>query len=255
MYAETSVCSQCGSFVEADAAFCDQCGARIGGAGSFGGTASSVSSPAHAASVYPVAPAVAQRSRASSGAQAHIRKGAVMAACVLAAVLVVLVAVLAYSFLFGKGDSSDKNANGQMPDAVEQGVAAGQDDRTVTFTVFGGCMTWREAEAYCEEQGGTLACIETKEEYESVLKMAKESGYGVLWLGAARTEGELSWLSGKPIEFEAWAKGEPNAGAHDENFVAMVDDGGVWLWHDFSNDISKEYPKDSIGFVMETRKG
>lgn len=70
-------------------------------------------------------------------------------------------------------------------------------------------MSWHEARAYCEEQGGHLATIESAEENEFLYQtFARDQA---CWLGATREERapRWRWVTGEPMEFTNWFRDEP----------------------------------------------
>lgn len=114
-------------------------------------------------------------------------------------------------------------------------------------------LTWSEAKTYCEAKGGYLACIESDQEYETILALARASGLKVLWLGGYLDEntGSFTWVNGNSFTYSAWAAGEPNNETGKENRLALFDATGNWAWYDTENDVSAAYKPDRRGFVLE----
>ena len=101
------------------------------------------------------------------------------------------------------------------------------------YKVIHGSMTWYEAMKSCEEKGGYLCTITSKEEFDFVTSMlSKEKLF--YWLGASdeNHEGEWHWVTGEPFTFSRWRKGEPNGGK-SENYLVLTNFWeNKWLWND-----------------------
>lgn len=128
-------------------------------------------------------------------------------------------------------------------------VSSGPAKRT--YSVIPGKKTWEEAEAYCESRGGTLACPSSQAEYDEVLSLAKSSGYKVFWLGGRLSGSSFEWVDGTPVEYAAWAPGEPNNDEGIEDKMALFNAEGSWGWYDVPNDFGKTYPAEKMAFIME----
>ena len=104
-------------------------------------------------------------------------------------------------------------------------------------------MTWSEAKAYCEELGGHLAVINTKEELDTVAELLKEKEFKNtgFWIGAILNEnGEYTWFNGEEFTFSNWRKGEPNNATGNENAAEMYPSDGTW------NDIPESYRRGVV---------
>ena len=93
-------------------------------------------------------------------------------------------------------------------------------------------MTWIEAQAYCENLDGHLITITTESEQAFIQDLieGKESRY---WMGANKTNGKWTWVTGEAFEYTNWAKDEPNGSG---NYLQMFNfhdsrwgvDYGLW---------------------------
>lgn len=86
-------------------------------------------------------------------------------------------------------------------------------------------MSWTTAKDKCKAAGGQLAVIPDAGTQAFLKKIA---GSANVWLGAsdARTEGRWVWVDGTPLQFSAWAEGQPDDLDGRQHFLHMVD--GVW---------------------------
>ena len=122
-------------------------------------------------------------------------------------------------------------------------------------------MTWEEAKAYCENLGGFLATITTEEEQkfiESVLQVGSRNYY---WIGGyCGSDRIFKWITGEPMTYTAWARGEPNNYLGQDKMVIYRNDnpqnmGNQYRWDDLSNFgiIPNEpfFSLDNFGFICE----
>ncbi|WKY06181.1 hypothetical protein Q1695_006408 [Nippostrongylus brasiliensis] len=83
-----------------------------------------------------------------------------------------------------------------------------------------------EAKSRCEDLGGLLAAIHSREENDFITNLAKENitkhkyVYDLnLWIGLEFTDRQWSWSDGSSVDYKNWAPGEPNR--DDENCVII----------------------------------
>lgn len=137
-----------------------------------------------------------------------------------------------------------------------------------TYEVIAGDLSWHEAKLACEERGGTLASINSAEEYKEICTYATNSGLRYLWLGACLYSADdewanAKWLTGEPWSYEIWYPGEPSKEDSDgtkEYYLCLWDakyDGEEigWTMNDQRSDIVADFPNVSgkIGYVCEYR--
>ena len=89
-----------------------------------------------------------------------------------------------------------------------------------------GEVTWSEARAACESQGGHLATLTSVAEQALV---SDAFGGTRAWLGGTDElrEGDWRWITGEPWQFEAWNDEEPNDSGAGEDYL-QFDGGGNW---------------------------
>lgn len=182
-------------------------------------------------------------------------------------------------------ESVDPGASGAAEGTEEDGTAAGDVQASTeatmppteapepsqpvyvsTYEIIPGDLSWLEAREACEARGGTLASINSSDEYYEICKLADKSGLRYLWLGAflpsvSAEWSNCTWLTGEPWGFEVWYPNEPSkmdADGTNEFFLCMWlakynnEDIG-WTFNDQRNDIVADFPNVSgkIGYVCE----
>ena len=161
---------------------------------------------------------------------------------------------------------NDEDCNNQnlamMLNAEESGILEFNGNY---YKFYDNSMTWEEAKAFCEEQGGYLAVINSAEENEAISQFLTEHGSkNCYWLGIYREDTEQVWKSvtGEAIEYTNWSSGEPNNQEGQEMYVHVYgkqdptnSDNGIGEWNDASvNGASYAgdfYDLDNFGFICE----
>ena len=80
-------------------------------------------------------------------------------------------------------------------------------------------MYWSEAKTACEDRGGHLITITSKDEQKFVRKLVEESGTSKhYWLGATDNddEGIWEWVTGEEMEYTHWCRHQPNNNSDDD---------------------------------------
>lgn len=100
-------------------------------------------------------------------------------------------------------------------------------------------LSWLDAKAACEEEGGYLATITTSGENNFVLKKllvdADSYTYYKFGLSDEKVEGNWKWVANERYKFKNWTPGQPNGG----DYAAISKSDG--LWHDVDNGHSSGY--------------
>ncbi len=100
--------------------------------------------------------------------------------------------------------------------------------------------TWTDAKKKCEEMGGHLAYIESREEQQFVsdwMKAYFEKNKATLpdgptiWIGATEkgAEGKWQWLNGQPFGFTRWRGHHPHRVEANRNVLSLSMTGGEWI--------------------------
>ncbi|MBR0352139.1 MAG: C-type lectin domain-containing protein [Oscillospiraceae bacterium] len=130
------------------------------------------------------------------------------------------------------------------------------------YRLFAENVSWTEAKARCEEEGGHLVVINDSDEFNKVVDLASEMGVTVVWIGLHRELDMLVWETDDiNAEFYYnWDVGEPSEmdGERVEDYVFIWNwTGRGWVYNDCINDPAGDYPevyRNNIGFVCEIEK-
>lgn len=125
-----------------------------------------------------------------------------------------------------------------------------------TYTVVKTSVSWSEAKTLCENVGGHLATITSKEEMDKIIPLLNESGLVYAWLGATSSSGTWEWVTGEKFEYTKWYGKEPSGKDQDGTIEDCL---CIWyLEKDWTeNDQRNNLPdilgssKSNLGYVLE----
>lgn len=112
-------------------------------------------------------------------------------------------------------------------------------------------MSWSFAKDLCEDFGGHLVTITSKEENKAITDLLEYGSKNSYWLGASdygRNEKDYAWITGEKFSYNNWMDNEPNNAGTDgekEHFAEVRKSYGN-KWNDVNN-INKE----NKGFILE----
>lgn len=121
-------------------------------------------------------------------------------------------------------------------------------------------VSWDQADAIAQQQGGHLASVTTPEEWaeiQDLLDQTFQGQTGYVWLGARRDEtGQFGWTTGEAFAFADWTDGEPSVTDRDgtpEPCLCAWNLDGQWRWNDQRSDLLSAVPSLTgfIGLVIE----
>ncbi len=80
------------------------------------------------------------------------------------------------------------------------------------FQIFKGVHKWVEAKVFCQILGGHLATMTTPEENEFVYWFMRDNDFLTAYFGLSdeRRVGNWIWVTGEPLEYTNWHRGEPS---------------------------------------------
>lgn len=97
-------------------------------------------------------------------------------------------------------------------------------------------MTWNQAKAFCEREGGYLATPTTKAENEFIYQNVAIKG-GDIWLGATdeASEGNWQWITGETWDYTDWSSSpyrQPDNAREGQDYLAYYSDTRLGTWDD-----------------------
>lgn len=190
--------------------------------------------------------------------------------------LLIIAALIANAALRGyEWEDEGRGKNVAMPEVGENAI--GKDDAFIPveelerkqqetaqaahgsyYQVFKGDISWTAAKNACTEQGGTLAVINTADEFTMVTQLAQQSGVRGVWVGCHREGGFLVWENVEPVGNMSWANNEPSyTDSRDgaaEDYIMLWNTGDGWAYIDCRNDPVTADPGvygGQIGYLCE----
>ncbi|HCS54056.1 C-type lectin domain-containing protein [Rubinisphaera sp.] len=125
------------------------------------------------------------------------------------------------------------------------------------YKVYTSQLSWNEAKKKCEQMGGQLVVINSKEENTFVAKLVALTDTRLVWIGCTdvTSEGTWTWVDEKKMNFKNWdhKRGQPNNCGEVEHYgVLLLGEEGRW-W-DYP-DVPTQYPdwtkQGRPGFVCQ----
>lgn len=159
-----------------------------------------------------------------------------------------------FNALFNK-DGSDSSESKISFDDLPGGTVEHKDSY---YKFYDKHMTWREAEEFCQEQGGHLVSINSSEEQKFVVSLTKkESSIEGVWIGGYCTKDDTktwNWTDGSDFDYKNWVSGYPDNTDQKYYYLCYVnsdelDNIAIGKWINMPNDA--EGYTDSFGFVCE----
>ncbi|XP_033624641.1 macrophage mannose receptor 1-like [Asterias rubens] len=107
-------------------------------------------------------------------------------------------------------------------------------------------LSWHKAEKYCNEQGGTLAVIDSREVQSVITALLVRAPSANVWIGLndLDVENTFKWTDGTNISFKNWAPDQPDNGfpAFEEDCVYLESNEDFpGEWNDGFCDYNREY--------------
>ncbi len=111
-----------------------------------------------------------------------------------------------------------------------------------TYTVYLSSKSWREAEAWCEEQDGHLATITEGSEGRALMFLTEAFSEPHFYIGGIKENGAWKWVTDEAFSYTNWGTGQPDYDS--ETKMAFWNHGGSW-----NNVITSE--PSVYGFIFE----
>ncbi len=97
------------------------------------------------------------------------------------------------------------------------------------YELYNTSIAWKEAFQFCQQQGGHLVTVNSKEEQEFINSILSSSTHNRIWAGGldTYTEGKWQWITGETFSYKNWGSGEPN-NSGDEDYLMLSRGDGKW---------------------------
>jgi Lectin C-type domain len=145
-----------------------------------------------------------------------------------------------------QADSSFEMKPHHVPQVIPSDAVEFQGHR---YAVIKTQMTWHMAKTKCEEMGGYLVCIETKEENDFLGSTFPLHDY---WIGLTceAKPRQWQWVNGAPFTFKNWAKSQPDNFGGAENFAELFSE-SYPRWNDDSDHPFHRPSGGPVWFICE----
>ncbi|MBW2037054.1 MAG: C-type lectin domain-containing protein [Deltaproteobacteria bacterium] len=123
------------------------------------------------------------------------------------------------------------------------------------FAPVGG-INWYNAKLACSNLGGHLVTISSEEENQRVTELQVAVGGNGIWIGLtdAAREGSWVWITGEPVTYTNWWKGQPDDcwGIEDCAHIEPVGEiFCIWRWNDLNCGATARLSGYPFGYVCE----
>lgn len=126
-----------------------------------------------------------------------------------------------------------------------------------TYQLFEENLSWKDAQAACEEMGGHLVFIENQEESVFVNELVANGTRVFYWLGGT-DEGysvnDFHWTNGETLNYSNWADGQPDNGYLNEeyeHYIGMVRTTTPYMSREYTWNDYRNMPNDEHGYICE----
>lgn len=124
-------------------------------------------------------------------------------------------------------NEENKNEETNKDDGKDKVTITKKSYKDHTYLIVEEKMTWEEAKAYCEKQGGHLLTINSAEEQAFITSYIKEVKLtqNRFWIGAtdAEKEGTWKWITNEKFGYSNWGNGQPdNSETGGQNYGVYV---------------------------------
>lgn len=160
--------------------------------------------------------------------------------------------------------------NSTGPDELDDPVATAISDSGHRYELYETGMTWTDAKTYCENLGGHLVSITSRQEQKLIENLLEQGSKYQYWLGLSYPNGDMTWVTGEPYSYANWDKNQPDhacrADGQRESYIQIYNmaNPGVsgserFGWNDiFADNIRSQdqeemeyFSLQTIGFICE----
>jgi hypothetical protein len=130
------------------------------------------------------------------------------------------------------------------------------------YQLFEDSKTWTDAKAHCESLGGYLVTINSQAEQAFIESLVSKGKKNFYWIGGyCETNRVFRWVTGEPMTYTNWVRGEPNNAQGRQDKMAIYrlrnpkTNSNPYQWDDVANDglISGEpfFSAGNFGYICE----
>ncbi len=134
----------------------------------------------------------------------------------------------------------------EVPQEIAQNASAVLEYDGHRYYRFDTPATWKEAEALCEEAGGSLVSITSWTEQSVVSQLVKDAPMESYWIGGTDEEMESvwKWTDEESFTYQNWRNGKPDHKelTNDYACIRTFDQ----TWEDKNNE-----PEEATGYILE----
>lgn len=138
------------------------------------------------------------------------------------------------------------------------------------YKIFDQSSNWENAKTYCEQLGGYLATITSKEEQGKIEDLLLNGTKEWYWLGAQKINGKFQWITGEQFLYANWGHNgsgvmQPDNASEDKLMIYKNSYNGAWedlfgTWNDLRsnnlyNNTSDFHAVAQCGFICEWDDG
>lgn len=105
-------------------------------------------------------------------------------------------------------------------------------------------VTWNTAKTRCEEMGGHLAVITSREEQSFLESFLPKTAIRSFYLGGYKNGDSWQWINGEEWNYSNWRSGQPDNYGYNQTILRMVYAdryGWYFTWDDIPNSGDQEY--------------
>lgn len=156
----------------------------------------------------------------------------------------------------------NQTADAQPSDTEESNQQNSSGSHYSVYMIYEMPLTWEEAKRFCEEAGGHLATITSREEQDAINKTIGTGSLNGYWIGGYLAGGQWQWVTGEAWNYKNWATDQPDnyLGEETKLMVYRISNPNarstaLGTWNDIKEDGScngeEFFGTDNLGFIIE----
>eukprot|EP01084_Bolivina_argentea_P051914 95420_1 len=127
----------------------------------------------------------------------------------------------------------------KKPTEKPTSASSSNNDGERVYKGYSSASSWSDAKAKCEDDGLTLAIIESDDELEAAqTACTSTSNSKGCWIGATQESGSWEWVNGDSVSYDHWASGHPKSGSCARMRTGVGLSSGWWVSYSSSNELA-----------------